>query len=220
MAWSYSSINTYDTCPRRYYYMYEAPKGTLPREAKSEQQLVGDRFHEAAKKALRLGDPMPEEFRQWQRFVREVAAVGKPMHVELKLGMREDGSTCEFFAPDVWGRGTLDVVFVDATHAWIGDWKTGKVREDPLELAIQAVLLKAKWPSLERITGSYIWLRDDAMGTPHDLSNTEKVLARIRDTLAKIDARQKTSIWPPDEGVLCGWCPVTKDLCEHKRDHR
>jgi hypothetical protein len=90
------------------------------------------------------------------------------------------------------------------------DHKTGKEREEPYELQLHAVLLKAARPELEDIKGWYTWLRSCKMGQVWDLSDTADVLAGIRWTRAKIiDAYSLgAEAFPPKQNGLCPWCPV------------
>lgn len=214
---SYSSLNDYEICPRRYYHKWIARD--LPPEEKSAAQLEGTRVHDAFKKRLRLGDMLPEDLQHHEPLAAGLIGMKMPLHVELKLGMKEDGTACGFFDDGVWLRGTADTILLSvADHwAWLGDWKNGKVREDPMELLIQALLLQSKWPDIQTIDGSYIWLTMGKAGQSHDLSDTLATFKWVRERASKIKQRLGTQDWPPDEGPLCGWCPVTKEMCEHKR---
>ena len=100
----------------------------------------------------------------------------------------------------------------------IVDWKTGKVREDPTELQTFALLLNAQYPSVESITGAYVWLKDGTMGPLHQLGSTEDELNRIRNHWAMIKTRPVAQEWEATPNPLCGWCPVRS--CPHWRQHK
>jgi len=215
---SYSSLNDYVVCPRRYYHKWIARD--LPAEEKSAAQLEGTRVHEAFKKRLRLGDPLPDDLQKHEHLAGGLIKVAPVLHSEFKMGLTADGRACEFFdsSGPVWLRGTADVIILmNHNSAWLGDWKNGKVREDPQELLIQALLLQAKWPDVRDIKGSYIWLTTGMVGPPHDLSDTLATFKWVQDKDKRIKERIAANDWPPDEGPLCGWCPVTKELCKFKR---
>lgn len=193
----------------------------LPREQKSKQQLDGTAVHDALRQRLKLNEPLPGDYVHYEPLCAQILhkPASRVLHVEQKLGLAKDGGTCGFFHPDTWLRGMADVVLVETAtgQAWLGDWKTGKEREDPFELAVQALLLKVAHPSLKKITGNYIWLRNLRAGATHDVSDTDKTLKKIRDLEASIERRIVNNDWPADEGPLCGYCPVTHEMCEFKR---
>lgn len=209
--WSYSNLNDYLICPRRYYRRHVLKD--LPPEEKTEAQLKGTAVHEAFRKRIRRGDKLKDELAMYEPLLEPIMQV--PVHqrmAELKLGMREDGTACDFFADDVWGRGAVDAVLILGETAWLVDWKTGKMHSDPLELELQALLLKANYPSLERIVGNFVWLRNVTVGKLLDLSDTVSTRAWVDEKLEEIQSRTD---WPPDENYLCRFCNVTD--CEYHR---
>ena len=100
------------------------------------------------------------------------------------------------------------------------DWKSGKPWEDPLELAIQALCLRAERPELIAISGFYIWLRVPKVGQFHaDIVNdTGRTLAYLWQVRKSMESRLAKNDWPADEGPLCAWCPVGKEQCSFKKD--
>ncbi len=201
IPWSYSLLNTAENCLRKAHHIYWLKD--LPRED-SEALRWGIRVHDALEKRINDGKPLPEELKDYERFAAPLK-IGK---AEIKCGIRQDGTKTDFFAKDVWGRGKVDAAFVDANKALIVDWKTGKVREDPDELEIGAVLLKAMFPQIDKIMGWYVWLKDKKMGKMWDLSDTATKLPQIRERVARIEDAERTGHFPPQQNPLCGWCPV------------
>lgn len=193
----------------------------LSREEKSKAQLDGTAVHDALRQRLKLNEPLPDEHAAYEPLCAQILSKppSRTLYVEQKLGMTKDGGTCGFFHSDAWLRGTADVALVETStgQAWLGDWKTGKEREDPTELAVQALLLKTAHPGLKKITGNYIWLRNLRAGATHDVSDTDRTLKKVRDLEASIDRRLVNNDWPADEGPLCSFCPVTSQMCEFKR---
>lgn len=214
--WSYTSLSDYIRCPRRYFRRHV--KKDLPPEDKSDAQLTGTAVHEAMKAAIRRGNKLPSAFVGYEPLVAPLRKV--PEHrilAELKLGMTVEGRDCDFFAEGVWGRGALDVVvFGDNNSALLLDWKTGKSREDPFELALQALLLRSKYPEIEKVIGHYVWLRTGKLGQAHDVSDTNSTRASVDELMEEISNRLESNAWPPDENPFCGWCNVHD--CEYVRE--
>lgn len=219
---SFSALNDYRICPRRFLHKYVLKD--LPCEQKTPAQLDGTAAHEALRKRIQLREPLPVQFKAYEPLCGALLEQDGAKLTELKLGVMANGQPCDFFDPSVWLRGALDFVLIritnahDAAGALILDWKTGKQREDPFELAIQALLLRAKYPEFKRITGRYFWLKENFIGVPHEkVNNTELTWQSVCQDADSIARRVQTNDWPPDEGPLCAWCPVTKDKCEFRK---
>lgn len=207
---SFSFLNAFDNCPRKAYRMYV--KRDLPRQKETEQMRWGNTVHNALKARLNAGTVLPPEVAHLEKFANAVQKqIGdRAYYVEHMTGMHADGTWCDPNAKDCWLKGKPDVVIVD-NSAWIGDWKTGKVREDPFELEIFALLIKAVW-SVEQMTGNYIWLSEGRVGPAHDLSDTDRTLASVTALHRQMEGLEE---WGPTPNPLCGWCPVLD--CEHNK---
>jgi hypothetical protein len=212
LVWSFSFLNTYDNCPKK------ADATYISKEIKYEESpeaAHGNKIHKIAEDALRLEQFPSVPYDGMNKFFHDMYAMPKrnPIEPELKLGVTRNWQSTGFFANDVWGRGKVDApIILSKTHAIIFDWKTGKVREDPYELEVQAVLLKAAYPTLEIVKGAYIWLKEDKYGEVHDLSNFDRTKNRIERTMEKVGQGQFYVTPNP----LCGWCPLK--TCKHWKD--
>jgi hypothetical protein len=100
-------------------------------------------------------------------------------------------------------------------NALLFDWKTGKVREHPFELEVQALLLRMQSPHLHTIYGSYIWLAENRIGQRHDLSNTEMTQRKVVAIVLNIENSLQAQEFEKRPGPLCGWCDVLD--CEHNK---
>lgn len=207
--WSYSLLSDFANCPHKAYRRYIAKD--LPREPPSPEMAEGIRVHammDAAIKSRALVE-LPATLHPIVKPMTQSGATS-----EHKLGMTEDCCPSKFFGSP-WGRGVVDVLILKPPAAAIFDWKTGKVREDPRELHCHALLIKANFPEVEKITGAYVWLKENKLGVVYDLSNTERVYHGMRATMAEIAECEVNGVWEKKPNPLCGWCPV-KD-CEHNR---
>ena len=124
---------------------------------------------------------------------------------EVKLGMTEDFRPAEFFGAP-WGRGKADVLILDPPQAMIVDWKTGKVREDDRELRQLALLVRANYPEVNRITGCYVWLKEGRAGPLYDLTDVNRTYHGTVASMA--EAASYGDDWPTKPNALCSWCPV------------
>jgi hypothetical protein len=207
-AASHSFHTAFAQCPSKAWHRYIARD--VPVET-SDAMTWGTKVHSALEEHLRTGALLPAAFGHYSDLYK--FPLGYKRLVELKLGIRADGSACDFFADDVYARGVLDLVIFSSEHpdaAVMIDHKTGKVREDPGELRFHAVLLKAHRPSLRSIKGWYNWLNTCQMGNVYDLSDTEQYWVRIKLQHARILQLHALGepAFAPRQGPLCPWCPV------------
>jgi hypothetical protein len=204
--WSFTNLAKAEQCLRQYHHVYVLKD--IPFE-ETEASRWGSLVHSEMEKRLRDGTPLPSTMTQYESFVPAKTQRLRGL-VEFKMGIRDDGTFCGFFADEVWLRGKLDFGLVDHEQhtACIMDWKTGKVREDPDELEIYGMLLKAKYPDLTKIAGWYVWLKEKRMGKVHDLSDANGKLASVKHRTQRIQEAADMDAWAPRESPLCGWCGV------------
>jgi hypothetical protein len=219
---SFTLMNDYRICPKRVW--HKSIKKDIPEEVKTRAQKGGTKVHDALRKRMKLREPLPTEFANHEGVCTTLEQHESVKHLELKLGVRRDGTACDFFARDVALRGALDLTCSNSPCALLVDWKSGKPWEDPFELKVQSLLLAARYPDLKQFTGFYYWLRTGAVGTLHSLDPTRTWL-EVCGLAKAIAGRVARLDFPPDEGPLCPWCPVPKGtgalldpVCEFRKD--
>jgi hypothetical protein len=207
---SFTSLNCYDSiCAHQYQHRYilkDLPFKETPAMA------LGNAVHSAMEQRIAGGKPLPVVLSHLEPLVKPFADRGAK--AEMKLAINHTGQPTDFWSKP-FIRGKLDCVVLDSTRAYLADWKTGKPREDPFELQVGAMLLKARYPDLRTIVGTYVWLRTEDLGVVHDLSDTDATFRRCRGITMAIDLDYTFEKRP---GPLCGWCDVLS--CEHNRKPR
>lgn len=209
---SYSFLNKWVICPHQAARKYIVKD--LPREPESPEMAWGNAVHSAMEHRLKHKTPLPGNMQAY-----EVWCIGLDKCIvapEQKLGVTAAGRPCGFFDKDVYLRGKLDAPVLLRTDAMaLLDWKTGKRREDPYELAIGALLLKAHQPEINVVVGSYVWLKDNVKGPLHDVSDTERTWSVVQATMDDVGHQMSMGWFKKTPGPLCGWCPVMD--CENNR---
>lgn len=206
-SWSFTFLSDLANCAHKAYRKHVLKD--LPRGPPSEPQRRGLDAHAKFEKYLKgEADDLPDSWRTLAEPLRRLKAQS-----EAKLGVKESGEPCSFWDKEVWGRGAVDALAMRDATALLVDWKTGKVREDPRELKIHALLVKAHYPHIHYFKGSYAWLAEDRLGTLHDLSDTTRTENAVRASMRLAAEYESVGKWPKQQNPLCGWCPV-KD-CEH-----
>ena len=207
---SYSFLNTWAICPHQAARKYIVKD--LPREPETPEMAWGNAVHEAMEKRLRDKTPLPQSMASYEYWAAPLDAL--KIEPEQKLGMTVEGQPCDFFAKNVFLRGKLDApVRLRRDYVMIFDWKTGKRREEPFELAVGALLLQAHWPEVVQLLGQYIWLKYSVNGKQHDVSDTARTWAVVKDTMREVECAIVDNEFRKTPGPLCGWCPVLD--CQH-----
>lgn len=211
--WSYSFLNEYSICPYRCFRQQVARDVPwVDTAAKS----WGNKVHKGMDERISAGKPLTGDMAKFEPWAAQFD--GKKVETELRLGVRQDGTTCGFYDP-CYGHMRIDLAFEpgDGT-ARLFDWKTGKVREDDFELRLQALLVQARNPALRSIHAWYVWLGDGPagkLGARHDVSDIERTWAEVDSMMHTIRMNAAINHWPKREGPLCGYCDVKN--CEHNK---
>ena len=220
-AWSYSSIKTFEQCPKKYYHLKVAKD---VKDDPGEAAIYGTEVHEAAELFIKDGTPIPEKFAFMRPIVEPLAAKKGEKLAELRLGLRKVGSgyeACGFFDKDVWYRGIVDLLILDGDRAWMIDYKTGKNAKyaDMKQLDLMAGALFVRYPDLKVIKSglAYVVSQEFPKKT-HKREDLNKYLSVFVDELDQLDAAMDNGVWNAKTSPLCGWCPVT--TCEHWKPRR
>jgi len=215
-AWSYSKLKNFESCPKRHWHIDIAKD---IREEESEQLTWGNLVHKSAAKRISLGSPLPPgmasagDLEKWCE--RLLTGPGLIL-VEQKLAITKDFTPCEWFATEAWYRGIADVLKVNDDVALAIDWKTGKILEDPVQLALMAACIFAHHPSVQKIRTEFVWLKVGGVSSREDFdrSSMPTVWRNIWHRIEALELAYKSVTYPPRPGSLCRkWCPV--NVCPH-----
>lgn len=211
-AWSYSALTTFELCPKKYFHLYVNKD---VKDSDSTASAEGKIIHDAMKKRVIDGKALPLNLRHYEKIAARFAAAPGEKHGEMKLAINRDFEPCDYFAPGVYLRVVIDLAIVQDRTAIVIDWKTGKVKDDPTQMALNAAVLARWMPEITLFKTLFVWLQSSNL-TPKDYKPTEftPVWNGLLPRVAKIEEARKTTTFPAKPNGLCrGWCPV-KD-CPH-----
>lgn len=220
-AWSYSSIKTFDQCPKKYYHLKVAKD---VKDVPGEAAIYGTAVHEAAELFIKDGTPIPEKFAYIRPTVERLAAIDGDKHCELRLGVSKTDTGYEpttFFGKNVWWRGIVDLVVINGAKAYMVDYKTGKNARyaDPKQLDLMAGALFVHYPDLEVIKSALVYVvSNELIPKTHTRDKMDMYLSVFADELDRLEGAELSGVWNPKSGPLCGWCPVVE--CEHHKPRR
>lgn len=211
-SWSYSKLKNFETCPRRHYEIDLQKNYTDT----SEALTWGNDLHAAMAKACTGAAPLPPEMSEYQYWVDRVKAGPGTLYVEQKYAITKGFTKTSWFGSDAWFRGIGDVVRVDGPVALGLDWKTGKVLEDSVQLALLAQCIFSHFPDVKKVRTEFIWLKEGDCTTP-EIFDRADMSALWGGLLPRVSAMQQAhdlQHYPPLPGKLCArWCPVQS--CPH-----
>lgn len=214
VAWSYSGLAAYETCPLRYY-LTKVSKQVV--EPQSKAMIEGNRVHKSLENAVNGKFPLPTDLSHVQPVVDMLRLAKGVKHTEMKFGLTADYKPTTFFAKDVWFRGVIDLAIVTEKAAALVDWKTGKVKADEDQLKLFAMAGFSLWPHVEHVHTKYVWLgHKETTSNKFDREDVIAIKEEFEPRVARMDESMATNEWPARPSGLCReWCPVGKKLCAH-----
>ena len=209
LPWSWSSYESYKTCPRKYYeekILQKYPfKDTV-------HTIWGKKVHKALENQCNLGERLPPEMAQFQPAADKIINAPADNYAELKMGIDKNMNAVGFFGRGVWSRGIADLVKVNSDKAIVVDYKTGKRKPSSLQLDLMAVMVFALFPEVHKITSLFMWFKEPSKPTSKQFTRDKAAitLQQFLQGVADMEYSEQHNIWPEQPSGLCkGWCPVT-----------
>lgn len=213
LPWSYSSLTAFETCPRRYYLTRIAK---AVKEPQTEATTHGNETHKALERAVNGTAGLAPKYAQYQPIVERVKTAKGSTLTEHKFALTSAFKPTTYWADDAWVRGVIDLQILRQKSAVLIDYKTGKVKEDPDQLKLFAVVAFAQYPRIEVVHTGYAWVAYNKMDA--ETFYREQVPDIWADYLGRVkrmtSAAAKNDFPPKPSGLCKKWCPVGRQLCE------
>jgi hypothetical protein len=219
-AWSYSSIKTFEQCPKKYYHLKVAKD---VKDGDTTATIYGKELHKAAEDFIKEGTPIPPKFSFIATTLEALNRIEGTKHCEIKLGVaKRDGKfvPCDFFAKDVWWRGIADLLIVneEKQQAYLVDYKTSKNAKyaDTKQLDLLAGAVFTHFPKIVEIRSALLFVvSNEIVKKEHEYIMKSSYMNIMEPELVRLEAAIKNDVWNPNAGPLCKFCPVTD--CAHNR---
>jgi hypothetical protein len=177
----------------------------------SEQQLYGDRVHKMLDARLKGTAPLPVEETHLEPLVSAIERAPGITYAEQKMTINDQLQPTGWFSKDAWCRVIVDVMKLNDTKMFMGDWKTGKPKFDDYQLKTNAAIGFVYFPSVEEITTAYIWLKTKTLDPKtYHRSDLPKMWAELLQEPTRMQAAANNNHWPEQPGSHCKWCGVNK----------
>ena len=217
-SWSYSRVNSFKQCPKKYYHLY-IKKDVVDKG--NAATYYGNKVHKAAEHYIQEGIELPRQYKFMQRTLDAFNAIEGEKHCEIRFGVaKEDemSAPTTFFAKDVWWRGIADLLIVNEARAFIVDYKTSKNMNyaDTKQLDLLAGATFIHYPEVKKIKSALSFVVCNGFISKEYTADLYKSYMNVFDNeLERIEVALEKDVWNPVESGLCGFCPVTS--CEHNR---
>ncbi len=212
-TWSWSRLKNYRTCPKKHYHVDLAKEFPEP---DNEVLLWGNQVHEAMAKRIDKDaklPPMMEHYEPWPAAMVELRSQGWTVKTELKLAMSEAHKPTSFFDNATWFRGVADVLAIaPAKNAALSlDWKTGQIKPDAEQLALNAALIFSHYPEVNLVDTVYVWLgNDDQTRVRYGRMDMMPLWSGLMPEINQLAEAYRTTTYPPKPSGICiRHCPVT-----------
>lgn len=217
-TWSYSSLKTFEQCPKKYYHLRVLKD---VKDEGSEATIYGQEVHKAAEEYIKSSTPIPTKFEFLKDVLDAFNMINGDKHCELRLGVKRTPTgyePCGFFDKDVWWRGIGDLIINQGNTLFSIDYKTSKNAKyaDMKQLDILAAALFTHFPEVEKIKSGLVFVvSGEFIYKEHTVNLRDSYFAMFDEGLDRLAAAQETGVWNANSGPLCRYCPVTS--CEHNR---
>lgn len=223
-TWAFSTLSKYLNCP---YQLGQLKYYKTVKEVYHPECVDGIDVHDILKKYLLQEEITPAQLKAMASFQKfadhflKLEAQGAELLVEKELAISKDLRPCDWFAPNVWGRAKLDVgiirVIDDVKRLDIFDWKTGKKKDEELQLKIFTMFGMLHYTDVEKFNAQYIWANDKPTGLPA-VVDKERVRTNFIPTISnevwRMAQAWESENFPKQKNYLCkNYCPVSH--CEH-----
>lgn len=216
LPWSYTALEDFVGCPRRYYEVRVAK--SVPDSDHAHRQW-GSYVHKAFEDRQRLGRPLPDDLaeHEWRMQVLEEAP--GDLDCERRVAIDRKLRACGFFGDLVWWRGVIDWMKVDREYAMIVDYKTGRQHSKFGQLKLFALWAFAAFPGLKAVDVRFYWTKTrQCTGERYVAQQVPDLWQQFLPDLRQYAQAFKDETFVPRPSGLCGWCPVT--ACEFWKPRR
>lgn len=203
-AWSFSSIKTFDQCPKKFYHLKVAKD--FQEDQNAEHLLYGTRFHKAAELYIRDDKLLPHEFNYAKAPLDRLKAMPGEKLCEYEMGLTENLEPCGFKDSGVWWRGIADLIILRDDLAFVLDYKTGKSAKyaDKGQLELMALAVFKHFPQVKRVKAGLLFVIANAFPKAEYTREQESEMwQKWLTDHGKMKAAYETNVWNPRTSGLC-----------------
>lgn len=206
VAFSYSRLEGYETCPKKFFRMNIAKDIKEPQNDKTQ---FGTDMHLAFAKFLRNNTMLPLHLRQHLPMLRQLQQAPGEKVIEQQIAINAEYKQTDWFAKDTYCRVISDLTIMNGSHAVMFDWKSGKMKDDFDQLRLAAAVMFLIAEEIETISMHFVWTQNKQV-TSDKMAREEMpaVWANLMPRLQVYQNAHANQDFPARKGVHCNWCWV------------
>ncbi len=217
MAYSHSSLDMYDKCPKKFQYL-KVTKQVKP--GTSEHLEYGNKVHKCISDYLSgISDNIMPDLQNKKAFfdmIRDNVRGGDCFYEE-QVCLDRDLKQVSWFSKQAWMRGILDVFIDYGNEGVVLDWKTGKQREGNDQLLFYAALVMSIRPKINTVRTEFVWLGPNTITSRVYIRDQLPVMWReIMGKVNSVEESIREDVWVPKPSYLCRFCEAY-DICEDRQ---
>lgn len=211
-TWSYSNLDLFETCGKKYYHLRVSKDVKDTGNAASN---YGFEAHKHFEDRMMKNKALPLDLKHHEKFLLKMEEAPGVRMGEQKLALNRDFEPTGFFDDDVWVRGIVDYTKHNGSHIVVVDYKFGKMKEGFDQLDLMVAMLMAYMPELETATGMYYWAKSKKITSKkYTRDDIPDIWGRFLPRVEAMEEAWKTTEFPAKPNYLCKrYCPVSS--CPH-----
>ena len=213
VAFSFSRLDSYETCPKKY---WAISVGKTVKDTGNEHTQYGEEVHKAFANYFAKNASLPLHLRHLQSYLSPIKGAPGGKIVEQKLAINANYEGCDWFAKDAYCRVISDLTIINDTKAVLFDWKTGKMKDDFLQLRLAGAVILLLAEEVESAQLVYFWTKNKKFTRdekPLTRADIPKVFDSLAPRLQRYQDAHAREEFPARPSYLCRYCPVTS--CQH-----
>ena len=205
-AWSFSSIKTFDQCPKKYYHLKVVKD--YKEDFETEPILYGNEFHKAAEEYIGSNVELDPRFAFAQSMLDKLNNMEGEKLCEYRMGLTANLEPCGFFDKDVWWRGVSDLTILNREKgiAKVIDYKTGKSAKyaDKGQLELMALATFKHFPEIKVVKGGLLFVVCKAfIQDTYTIEKEPSLWQKWLSEYGKMEKAYEVDVWNPRPTGLC-----------------
>ena len=214
-AWSYSSLNDYQNCPRAFQLKRVTKEFKF---VESAEMKAGNVAHKHLEDRVNLKTPLPDCLSWLEAVIQKFEGSGGDVVAEREIALDKGLVACGWFDKEVWLRAKLDLTIRRPGVSIICDYKTGKRKPDSDQLMLFAAVEFAMQPEVGTIKSGYLWTKFKKLDSEtFERKDIPRIWGHFMPKVERIETAYAKDEWPCRPSGLCGWCQATKAQCKHAK---
>lgn len=219
--YSFSKINTYLNCPKRFHFQYvlKEKQGVCDRSALVRGSAIHEMFEKHSKGKEPQQTPYTADFKkaltrpEVKKIKEQLESSAKTCR-EISFGLTKNFEPCEYSSKNALFRGKIDLAYNDNGMLTLVDYKTGKPKDEKYQnfdqLLLYSIYFFQRFKTLNSCKVQFVYVDH---GIVNSLDTERKYLEKLKEHFINtVKTVESDTEYNPKKSRLCDYCPY-KDRC-------